>query len=848
MSDGPGPLRFTQDYFLALNAASHQPLTLGRADSREGAIPNKILLARGEKPVVLTVALGVPAESYNVLDVTMRTDAGDEASVSWKGSTSGYFPAAKVITIPIISDNQFHSYRIALTHSFDTAWSGSIESLEFMPSDMPAEVEIESIALTRDPLAAPRRVTLNAQTHEAIIGPPPAWRFTVPPSAQFEAYAGLSPSATGRSEGVFRVYLREGAGEEILLAEASVQPVKKRGYTPLRADLSRFAGREVTLRFDSETTPAHMAVSSVWGNPIVYDRSRKERPPVILISIDTLRADHVSAYGYDRATTPNLDRFAQEAVLFENAFCQETYTLSSHMTMLTGLYPKHHGTTPFTPYEEDRVTLTELLRDAGYLSAGFTGFKNWLKAEWGFAQGFDLYNTPEDVRRTVTETHALAEEWLSGADRPNLFLFLHNYDVHGYRRMGGPDDVYPYGPTDPDFLRFSKGGRAKALAAAGGLKAAKERYEEAFWGREKLSPDELGYLRALYDDAIVLVDSALGEFFEMLKDRGIYDDALIVVTSDHGEALGDVMPSGRQLFEHGSVYDHSAKVPLIVKFPGKRFAGRRYRPNVQLIDLAPTILDVAGLPVPDWMDGSSLIELLEGRAEPAAFVYTQRHVAQSVRDKTWKLILNTNLKQYELFDIPADPAEIHDRYPEAPPAREALELELQNFYNSIKGGWHFYWRRPPDASKDPDIRISATEPFATVEFFRGDLLEWLNNQGAKPYIQRADRSVTVNLARRPDEHIYLRMPSPDLALHLELLEADGIQLVLGDNPPRIVSEWQAILRPQDVLTRTPGQLPETDESLPLLVIQYVRPTDIEPGESPLTEEEREELETLGYLD
>lgn len=843
--DGEAPLRLTLDYFRARSATSQPPAPIIR--SEDGGYSGRIFLEREKKPFLLAIALGIPAESFNTLTVTMRADAGAEASISWKADTSSYFPDAKAITIPIISDNAFHSYRVALTDSFDSSWSGTIQSMEFIPSDVPAEVEIKSIALAWEPPSAPRRITLNAQTHESFIGAPPEWRFIVPPSAQFEAYVGLSPNASARSEGTFRVYLREGGVEDTLIAETTVNATKAMGYLPLRADLSSYAGRKVTLRFASETIPAHMAVSNVWGNPVVYNRENDERPPVILISIDTLRADHMSIYGYDRNTTPNLDRFAKDAVVFDRAFCQETYTLSSHMTMLTGLYPKHHVTTPFSSYREDRITLTELLRDAGYLTAAFTGFRNWLKPEFGFAQGFDLYNTPDSVRRTVFETHALTEDWLRAADRPNLFLFVHNYDVHGYRRMGGPDDVYPYGPTDPKFRRYSIGGRAKALAAAGGLKAAQERYAEAFWGREKLSPDELGYMRALYDDTIVMVDSALGELFAVLKERGLYDEALIIVTSDHGESLGDVMPSGRQLFEHGWVYDDTAQVPLIVKFPNERFAGRHYKPHVQLIDLAPTVLACAGLPVPDWMDGASLIDLLNGSAEPAAYVYTQRHVAQSVRDGTWKLILDTNLNSYELFKIPADPLEVIDHYPDSPPAGESLEQELHDFYDSVEDGWHIYWRRPPDSSPNPGIRISATEPFVDLEFYRGDRLEWLNDEGDKPYIQRTGRTTTINLGRLRDEHIHIRMPSADSSLQLELLQADSIQLALGDNAPQTVSTWQAILQPEDVRTDAPGQLPDADDALPLLVIQYVQSIDTDSGDSPLTEEEREELEGLGYL-
>lgn len=316
---------------------------------------------------------------------------------------------------------------------------------------------------------------------------------------------------------------------------------------------------------------------------------------VVLISIDALRADRLGPYGADRPTTPFLDRLADRAVVFENAFCPIPSTLPSHLSMLTGLYPSEHGVLPPADVLPSEIpTLAERLRAAGVRTFGHTE-GGYVQGGYGFARGFEewtdtAYERDTDVERTFAR--GLASLARVGATE-RFFLFLHSYTVHDpydppaehrARFWPGAPPAGAFDPTGPEFAAFNRGTAA-------------------------LAPGALDWYRALYDGGVRYLDDVLAEFFVVLERDALARDTLVVLTSDHGEEFAE---HGR--LAHSQVYPECLRVPLIVVHPDRR-APHRPRVVTENVDLAPTILELLGLAVPPELRGTSRVPELAGGGE-----------------------------------------------------------------------------------------------------------------------------------------------------------------------------------------------------------------------------------------
>ncbi len=346
--------------------------------------------------------------------------------------------------------------------------------------------------------------------------------------------------------------------------------------------------------------------------------------PVIVISIDTLRSDHLPAYGNRRIETPALDELAAAGIVYERAYSHIPLTLPSHTSLLTGQLPVHHGVRDNVGYQFDAAAhpyLPRLLKAAGYATgAAVSSFV--LRGETGLGDGFDFYEAGIELRtsealgrsqRPGGETAALALDWVEKqGDRP-FFLLFHLYEPHS-----------PYEPVEP----------------------FKSRYGDP------------------YDGEVATADAIVGRFLATLKEKGVYDRAVVILLSDHGEGLGD---HGEE--EHGILlYREALQVPLIVKLPKGRSGGRRVASPVGLFDVAPTILTLAGLPLPKEVDGLPLPvaepDAASGRASRGIYAetfYPRLHLGWSeltslVRDR-FHLI---DGPAPELFDVVADPGEKTD--------------------------------------------------------------------------------------------------------------------------------------------------------------------------------------------
>lgn len=297
---------------------------------------------------------------------------------------------------------------------------------------------------------------------------------------------------------------------------------------------------------------------------------------VVLYLVDTLRADRLGCYGEPRPVSPRLDAFAAEAVLFEDALSQSSWTKASMASVLTGLIPSAHGVNgPRDRLPEDLPTLTRILHRAGYRTAAVVA-NSFVTEPFGFAEGFDHFVYLPDLARS-REVMDRVEAWLEAAagDGRPFFLYVHSIDPHA-----------PYDP--PPDLRRRFAPRVED-PEAGSVAALYELVRGA-----PPAPETAGDLGALYAAEIAAEDRQLGRFLDLLQGRGLYDDSLILFTSDHGEAFSE-----HGSWSHGqTLYAEVLRVPLLLRLPGGEGAGRRIPAPVQGVDLLPTVLDSVGLPPP----------------------------------------------------------------------------------------------------------------------------------------------------------------------------------------------------------------------------------------------------------
>ncbi len=438
-------------------------------------------------------------------------------------------------------------------------------------------------------------------------------------------------------------------------------------------------------------TQGEKGVFSFWYNPVIY-RPPEQRKNVILISLDTLRADHLSCYGYPEDTSPNVDLLADDSVTFLNTYASSPWTLPSHVSLFTSLSGVQHQ----VYHHDDKidpslVTLADILRQNHFFCSAFTG-GGFVSPEYGFSKGFDVYSTGEGgvyYHNSAQLVYQVVSRWLKRNGDKNFFMFIHTYQPH---------DPYacPY-PYKTIFLRDKP--KWRTLDLSGYLGGKKGIYR-------KLPEKERQNIIGLYDGEIRYTDERLiRPLLEELKEMSLYDQTMIIFTSDHGE----------EFYEHGSwlhgqnLYDECLKVPLIIKFPESKFAGKRVESFVRLIDIMPTILEELGMGFSDHeLEGESLIPLLKKEAsQDRVFMadignnVLNSHVPQkmAISFGKYKLILNKefsksdlrfflspppSISSVELYDLAQDPGEKKNIAAENKDLVARLTKEIQEIYQQAR--------------------------------------------------------------------------------------------------------------------------------------------------------------------
>ena len=539
-----------------------------------------------------------------------------------------------------------------------------------------------SVPLVPD-VSALGRGTLAHESRPILRPDQRNFSFLVPPNSALKLAFGVPRSTwtPGLKAVEVTVTARQGKHAAVLLRRVLERPARAPQEEWLKAvlPLAAYTGGTLDVALDSKPLGAAAAGAGVvWGVPRLLDvtagrkRGDGKAPNVLLISIDTLRPDHLGSYGYERATTPNIDRLARDSVRFDQAFSTSGWTLPAHASMFTGLLPCHHGSTRFghdTPLAQAHDTIAERFRAAGYVTAAFTGGV-FVSLDLGFDQGFDMYRDPGFLpaqQPRFAEIVAQAERWIEAPGAGPFFLFLHTYEVH-----------MPYNPPPPY-------NRAFAGAADGPFADGVTMKQMVALGttREQVPRAEVRQLEALYDGGIRSMDAALGDLLAFLDARGLAQNTCVALTSDHGEEFQE---HGNLFHHHGKLYDEIVRVPLIIHCPPRLPAGTVVDVPVSLTDLMPTLLDLADLPALPGLDGRSLLPTLASGAWPDRPIISGTDgsaagrvgVTRAIRRDGLKLITSTlpDLPPQQLFDLTSDPGEQLDLHAVRPAAVAALSSAL----------------------------------------------------------------------------------------------------------------------------------------------------------------------------
>ena len=447
------------------------------------------------------------------------------------------------------------------------------------------------------------------------------------------------------------------------------------------------------------------------------------RPNVLLISVDTLRPDHLSCYGYGRETSPRIDRLASEGVQFENHISSSSWTLPAHAALFTSVNDTVHGCVEATgtALSPAFTTLAERFKEAGYATGGFYAGP-YLHPAFGLGQGFDVYENcaagagvldanpkdtwamDQDVMReshqgvTNTAVYDAAHGWLDGSTmEAPFFAFVHLWDVHFDFVPPAPYDTL----FDPDYDGDVTG-------------------ENFFFDPEinaRMPDRDKEHLVALYDGEIRWTDSVVGDLLDDLEEWGVANETIVVLTSDHGT----------EFFEHGgkghrtTLFDELIRIPLIVRYPGSLPAGRKVRDQTRITDVGPTLLELADLPGPTDAMGHSLVPLARGEAldfENAAIseLYSVGREMRSVRSIDAKFLDDQAGNRFCWFDLAADPRELRRLGDiETGLGKGASRLYLRNVAQLEEA-----FRRRPGAPVAPDIPIGVSDQLDAFGYTGGE--------------------------------------------------------------------------------------------------------------------------------
>lgn len=701
----------------------------------------------GRPPASGGIALH-PKEATCEISLPVRLDAGrtdqlelsgpllaENVIVSWREENERFGTSCR-LSAALDMDRQG---TITIPVASHPRWRGRIAEIriELRPG-RPRRLEVAELKavayrLTDSDLdrltSSPWRFDLAAEARPALVALPErpiTWRPSLRKGDRIDLACGLQPGVRVPVE--FHARLETPDGSVCSEAGRRLDPARGEADRWFDIELSASCGHVKKARLELEVEavsgydPSHGL--AVWQVPRLSRWSKDHRGlNILLISIDTLRADHVSSYGYDRVTSPNLDRWvAERGVLFDTVVASSPWTLPSHVSMLSGLDALRHGANHeglVAPVE----LVSEVLARDGFETFAVTGGA-WVHPRYGFSSGFDAYRYWPPGRSSERELEEGIDGLLArldGLHDTRFFAFFHTYEVHS-----------PYRPRkpwidrwDPEAAAFE--GRIE-LKEVGTGHVGRKRFHvhSADQPPHPASPREIEMALNRYDSTIAYTDAQLTRILDYLDRNDLADSTAVIVTADHGESFGD----HEGLDGHAYLYDFNVLVPLLVVAPGVADPGTRVTQQVRLIDLAPTILELAGSEVPGGMDGVSLVPQLEGREIGAvgdAWSYaakTNRGIALRTQDGMKYIYNNTAWDPAqgteELYETAHDPEEKRNLATISERADELRDLAWTQLERRERG-LLMEFRNPTGEPLRGTVRIPRWEPLFVQRVKGADL-------------------------------------------------------------------------------------------------------------------------------
>lgn len=582
--------------------------------------------------VTLTLDAGIDAAEFDAVDIVAHGLARQRVGIQWTSGDES-FDDRRRVEGSIRANPQGGAGSARLRLRGREGWQGPIGRIRlFFVVPNHAVARIEGITAVRERVNSDRlaraaerpwKIEIGDDLRNGIVGLPQQpirWSAQAAPASRlFFTYGILGFCRDGF---VFEVKNRDGLSRRTLFSqsldcsspgwhEASV-PVPSAG-----AHTFEFVSRPIGEFSPTTTLP-------VWANIELVRPEPAEQPNIILISVDTLRADHLSLYGYDRETSPRLDaRAGSGSVVFERVVAPSPWTLPSHTSIFTGIDAHHHGVNHGAGMPDSLLTMAESLRAAGYSTRAVTA-GGFVHQQYGFAQGFDVYTSMSMRMGFENELEVGAERARDALERVQgrrFFLFFHTYEVHN-----------PFRPRQPHLEEIS--GRTGDEIVD--VDVLRPRPEDGFLARRELKVlggnQEVARTREqihalavdLYDSSIAYADRKIDELLSSIDELDLAGTTVVILTSDHGELFGE-----HGLVNHISLYDENVMVPLVVIDPRLGEGVRRVSKMVRSVDLYPTVLELAGVPVPDGIDGRSLAPLISDRRAAAPVPEAWSYAANS---------------------------------------------------------------------------------------------------------------------------------------------------------------------------------------------------------------------------
>jgi len=720
--------------------ALRRPRAESRAESRSLGLPGHARLGggswshrlrdgalvghtTGEFPVIhLERTTGLEnADQLHAVEVRLRASKGANLSMQTRASPTidlkREVELAKAalpwtITTPIVAGDKSQTYTITPPSPISGA---RIRHLMMRPTDAAgADFAIESVRLVfrREHLGGvPSGVSwqgLRDIFRETIVTrSPETVRFQMTLPSRPVLHVALGTPEDGPV--TFRIAVRRGDKEAAVMTRTLTTPYR---WEPRIVDLAEFAGTSVTLSLSAASDKE--GTLAFWGAPAVRQRTTPDAGPerpaqaVILIHGDALRKDHLDLYGYERPTAPTLRRLAEEGAFFDNAITQTSWTKAATPSIMTSLYPSTHGVFQIPDrLPASATTIAEVFRDGGFATVSFSSvaFTGQLT---NLHQGFEeLHESESAVGRAGPRGAKTAREfvdrlvgWLEDHRDVPSFVYLHLFDPHAPFEPNRPYDTMWADPKGRDeYLRqqeLLKKFIASPFMADRGMATPEELRKAG------LDPEAyLRYSKAWYDGSIRGMDTEIARLVERLQELRMGNRAVIAFFADHGEEFHE---HGR-MFHGQSIYGELLRVPLIFWAPGRVPKGLKVEESVALIDVMPTVLEMAGLPVPKAAQGQSLRSLLTadgkgGGAAKAGTGWSRRPViaerqpqgggdflrgieSYAVMEGSWKLIHNTKRPEgkpeFELYDHAKDLLDRSDVAAAHPEVVQDLAKKLESW-------------------------------------------------------------------------------------------------------------------------------------------------------------------------